>query len=125
MAWAGLSVPYTRALPADRGAPTYQGGTKTDEFVAFARIGNLGFGIGGWIVVGLIAGWLGLLFARGESEDLLMDVILGLVGALIGGVVLGFIMTGTAGLWVSLAVAFVIGLALAWLVRGISERAAM
>ncbi len=96
-----------------------------DEFVAFARIGNLGFGIGGWIIVGLIAGWLGHLFARGESEDLLMDVILGLVGALIGGVVLGFIMTGTAGLWVSLAVAFVIGLALAWLVRGISERAAM
>jgi len=93
--------------------------------VEFARIGNLGLGIVGWIVVGLIAGWLGHLFARGESEALVMDVILGLVGALVGGVILGFLMTGTAGLWASLAVAFIVGLALAWLVRGISERSAV
>ena len=90
-----------------------------------ARIGNLGLGIVGWIVVGLIAGWLGHLFARGESETLVMDVILGLVGALVGGVILGLLMTGTAGLRVSLAVAFIVGLALAWLVRGISERSAV
>ena len=96
-----------------------------DRIGDFARIGNLGLGIVGWIVVGLIASWLGHLFARGESETLVMDVILGLVGALVGGVILGLLMTGTAGLRVSLAVAFIVGLALAWLVRGISERSAV
>ncbi len=39
----------------------------------------------GWIVVGLIAGWLSGKITRGGGFGLLADLFLGLVGAVIGG----------------------------------------
>jgi len=44
-------------------------------------------GVLAWIVVGLIAGWLAGLVAKGSGFGLLGDVILGVVGALLGGFV--------------------------------------
>jgi uncharacterized membrane protein YeaQ/YmgE (transglycosylase-associated protein family) len=38
-----------------------------------------------WIAVGIIAGWLTGKLMRGASYGILMDLILGLVGAVIGG----------------------------------------
>jgi len=38
-----------------------------------------------WIVVGLIAGWLASMVMRGGGYGLLGDIIVGVVGALIGG----------------------------------------
>lgn len=42
-------------------------------------------GILSWIVVGLIAGWLAGELMRGSGFGLLGDIIVGIVGALIGG----------------------------------------
>ena len=42
-------------------------------------------GIIAWIVVGLIAGWLTGLVMKGGGYGLIGDIILGIVGALIGG----------------------------------------
>ncbi len=42
-------------------------------------------GILAWIVVGLIAGWLAGLVMKGGGYGLLGDLILGIVGALVGG----------------------------------------
>ncbi|HEY3291992.1 MAG TPA: GlsB/YeaQ/YmgE family stress response membrane protein [Anaerolineae bacterium] len=42
-------------------------------------------GLLAWIVVGLIAGWLAGLVTKGSGFGLLGDVILGVVGALLGG----------------------------------------
>ena len=42
-------------------------------------------GILAWIVVGLIAGWLASQVMRGGSYGVIGDIILGVVGALIGG----------------------------------------
>jgi uncharacterized membrane protein YeaQ/YmgE (transglycosylase-associated protein family) len=42
-------------------------------------------GILAWIVVGLIAGWLASLVMRGGGSGILGDIILGIVGALVGG----------------------------------------
>lgn len=42
-------------------------------------------GILAWIVVGLIAGWLASQVMRGGSNGVIGDIILGVVGALIGG----------------------------------------
>ena len=42
-------------------------------------------GILAWIVVGLIAGWLASLVMRGGGSGILGDIILGMVGALVGG----------------------------------------
>ena len=42
-------------------------------------------GILAWIVVGLIAGWLASQVMRGGGYGLIGDIIVGIVGALIGG----------------------------------------
>ncbi len=42
-------------------------------------------GIVAWIVIGLIAGWLAGLATKGSGFGLIGDVILGVVGALLGG----------------------------------------
>ena len=38
-----------------------------------------------WLVVGLIAGWIGSLVVNRRGEGLLVDIVLGVVGALVGG----------------------------------------
>jgi uncharacterized membrane protein YeaQ/YmgE (transglycosylase-associated protein family) len=42
-------------------------------------------GLLSWIVVGLIAGWLAGELMRGSGFGVLGDIIIGIVGALIGG----------------------------------------
>ncbi len=42
-------------------------------------------GILAWIIVGLIAGWLAGLVMRGGGYGVVGDIIVGIVGALIGG----------------------------------------
>jgi uncharacterized membrane protein YeaQ/YmgE (transglycosylase-associated protein family) len=42
-------------------------------------------GILAWIVVGLVAGWLASIVMRGGGYGLIGDIIVGVVGALIGG----------------------------------------
>ena len=42
-------------------------------------------GILAWLVVGLIAGWLASIVMRGGGYGLIGDIIVGIVGALIGG----------------------------------------
>ena len=38
-----------------------------------------------WIVLGLIAGWIGSKIVNKTGEGLIMDIVLGIVGALVGG----------------------------------------
>ena len=42
-------------------------------------------GILAWIVVGLIAGWLAGMVMRGGGYGLVGDIVIGIVGALLGG----------------------------------------
>ena len=42
-------------------------------------------GLLGWIVIGLIAGWLAGKIARGAGYGCVTDIILGLVGSVLGG----------------------------------------
>lgn len=42
-------------------------------------------GLMGWIVIGLIAGWLAGQVSRGRGFGCITDIILGLVGAVLGG----------------------------------------
>jgi uncharacterized membrane protein YeaQ/YmgE (transglycosylase-associated protein family) len=46
---------------------------------------SLQISISGWIIIGLIAGWLAGKISRGRGFGCLADVILGLIGALLGG----------------------------------------
>jgi len=52
-------------------------------------------GIIAWLVVGLVAGWIGSMIVNRSGEGPLMDIILGIVGAFVGGFV--FNMLGHGG----------------------------
>ncbi len=51
-----------------------------------------------WIIVGGIAGWLASLLVQGTGLGIVGDVIVGIVGAFIGGFVLSLLLPGTFGL---------------------------
>jgi uncharacterized membrane protein YeaQ/YmgE (transglycosylase-associated protein family) len=48
-----------------------------------------------WIVLGLIAGFIGSKLVNKRGEGLVMDIVLGVVGAVVGGWLAGFL--GLAG----------------------------
>jgi uncharacterized membrane protein YeaQ/YmgE (transglycosylase-associated protein family) len=68
---------------------------------------NPGFGWLGWIVIGLIAGALAGRVVRGRGFGCLVDIIVGIAGAFIGGILVGAFVQGAAGFWESLVVAFI------------------
>lgn len=66
-------------------------------------------GILSWIIVGGIAGWLAGLIMKGSGSGVFMNIIIGIVGAFIGGLIMNLIgNVGVTGfnLW-SLLVALV------------------
>lgn len=42
-----------------------------------------------WIVLGLIAGWLAGIIMRGSGYGIIGDIVLGIVGAIVGGWITG------------------------------------
>jgi uncharacterized membrane protein YeaQ/YmgE (transglycosylase-associated protein family) len=63
-------------------------------------------GIIAWLVVGLLAGWLAGEMMKGSGYGLVGDMILGLIGAVIGGSLVAMFVSGTAGFIGSIFVAF-------------------
>jgi uncharacterized membrane protein YeaQ/YmgE (transglycosylase-associated protein family) len=61
----------------------------------------------GWILIGLIAGALAGRVVRGRGFGCLVDIIVGIAGAFIGGILVGYFVQGAAGFWESLVVAFI------------------
>jgi uncharacterized membrane protein YeaQ/YmgE (transglycosylase-associated protein family) len=59
----------------------------------------------GFLVVGLIAGWLAGRIMSGGGFGLLGNIVLGVVGALVGGHVLGFVGYAGGGFFANLVVA--------------------
>ncbi|MFZ0583199.1 MAG: GlsB/YeaQ/YmgE family stress response membrane protein [Candidatus Acidiferrales bacterium] len=64
-------------------------------------------GIIWWMLIGLIAGWLAGTIARGRGFGCITDVILGLVGAVVGGWIFSRLGIATFGFLGSLAAATV------------------
>ena len=63
-------------------------------------------GILAWIVVGLLAGWLAGLITQAEGFGCFGNIVIGLLGAAIGGLLFSlFGVTDRAGFWGSVAVA--------------------
>ena len=50
-----------------------------------------------WIVVGLIAGWLAGKVMKGGGYGVLIDIILGILGAIVGGWVFGLLQLHAGG----------------------------
>ncbi len=81
--------------------------------LGFISVGNTTLNAGGcisWAVAGLLAGWLAGLLARGRGFGCLGDILLGLVGAVVGLFLLnlvGFSLPPELGFWGTTLVAFV------------------
>ena len=65
-------------------------------------------GLISWLIVGAIAGWLAGQFMRGGGYGLVGDIVIGALGAFVGGFLLTVLgIGGSAGLVGSIVVAFV------------------
>ncbi len=87
--------------------------------VEFAKI-NFGLGLIGWLIVGLIAGFLAHQVMDSGGGSIISDLIVGILGALVGGFVLGFFFNGSTGILLSIVVAFIGACLLTWIVRKVT-----
>jgi uncharacterized membrane protein YeaQ/YmgE (transglycosylase-associated protein family) len=70
-----------------------------------------------WIVIGLIAGFLAGKVMKGGGYGIIVDIILGLLGAILGGWLFGLLGMGAGGFIWSILVAFVGAVILVWITR--------
>ena len=57
----------------------------------------MGHGIIAWIIIGVVAGWITGKLMKGSGFGFIMDMVVGLVGALIGGWISGLVGLGPTG----------------------------
>ena len=91
----------------------------------FAEIALFPGGIIAWVLVGLISGWLAGLAMKGGGYGVLGDIIVGLIGALVGGFLMSYFVQGTTGFVGSIVVAFLGACILIAIVRAIAGRPAV
>ena len=75
-----------------------------------------------FLIIGAIAGWLAGLLMKGRGFGILGDIIVGIVGAVIGGFILGFFIITTVGVWGSLVTAFIGACILIAILRAIAPK---
>lgn len=83
----------------------------------------MGHGLIAWIIIGVIAGWLTGKIMKGSGYGFFVDMIVGLLGALVGGFLsahLGFGGVGQHGLIISICIAVVGAVILTAIVRAIA-----
>jgi uncharacterized membrane protein YeaQ/YmgE (transglycosylase-associated protein family) len=84
----------------------------------------MGHGLIAWIIIGVIAGWLTGKLMKGSGFGFFMDMIVGLVGALVGGFLsshLGMGGVGEHGLIISIVIAVIGAVILTVLLRLITR----
>lgn len=79
-------------------------------------------GLLAWLFVGLLAGFLAGKVMRGAGYGLVGDIVVGLIGAFLGGVLSGMFITGDYGFVGSVIVAFLGACLMIWVVRLFAAR---
>lgn len=74
-----------------------------------------------WIILGIVAGWLAGVITR-TNRSIWGDLLLGLIGAFVGGLITDGLVGGDAGFWSSLVVATIAAVILVWLKNLIMNR---
>ena len=74
-----------------------------------------------WVVVGLIAGWAAGKIMKGGGYGPVMDIVLGIVGAVVGGWLMGMLGIQAGGLIGTIVVAIIGAVFLIWLSRLIKK----
>ena len=76
----------------------------------------------GYIIIGAIAGWLAGKIVKGGGSGILLNIVIGVVGALIGGFLLSFWFdTAEGGWWFTFFTALLGSVILLWIV-GLVQR---
>ena len=83
-------------------------------------------GILSWIVVGLIAGWLAGMVARGGGSGLIGNIVIGVIGGLLGGFIASYFFDvgdPMSGINLqSILIAFLGAVLLLFILRGLGRR---
>ena len=80
----------------------------------------MGHGLIAWIIIGALAGWITGKIMKGSGFGFVMDMVVGLIGALIGGFIsshMGLGGVGDHGLFISIAIAVLGAVILTFLLR--------
>ncbi len=80
-----------------------------------------------WIILGLIAGFVGSRIVDSEGKGLFLNIALGIVGAIVGGVIFSaFGATGVTGVNLySMIVAVIGSIVVLWIYHSVSGRRAV
>ena len=71
-----------------------------------------------WVVLlGILAGWLAGVIVKGRGFGLLGDLVVGVVGSLLGNFIFGLVGLGAYGLFGRLIISVVGAIVLVWLIR--------
>jgi uncharacterized membrane protein YeaQ/YmgE (transglycosylase-associated protein family) len=74
-----------------------------------------------WAVVGLIAGWAAGKIMKGGGYGTIMDIVLGIIGAVVGGRLLGLFGIYAGGFIGTIVVAIIGAVFLIWISRMIKK----
>jgi uncharacterized membrane protein YeaQ/YmgE (transglycosylase-associated protein family) len=91
------------------------------EYLALNLNGKTGIGWVGYIIIGGIAGFLASKLVKGGGSGILMDIVIGVVGAFIAGLVLNLVGVdvNSGGYWFTFFVALGGAAVLLWISRAI------
>ncbi len=70
-----------------------------------------------WVVVGLIAGWAAGKIMKGGGYGVVMDIVLGIIGAVVGGWLMGMFGIQAGGFIGTILVAILGAVILIWISR--------
>ena len=70
-----------------------------------------------WVIVGLIAGWAAGKLMQGGGYGAAMDIVLGIVGAVVGGWLMSLVGINAVGLIGTIIVAIIGAVLLIWITR--------
>ena len=82
----------------------------------------------GWIILGLIAGWIASKIVGGQGQGFFLDIALGIVGALVGGFLYSSILggPGITGVNIGSIVVSIIGAVIVlWIYHAVAGRRAI
>jgi len=74
-----------------------------------------------WVVVGLIAGWAAGRIMKGGGYGAVMDIVLGIIGAVVGGWLVGVLGIQAGGFIGTILVAILGAVILIWITRMIKK----
>jgi len=78
----------------------------------------------GWVILGLIAGFIASKIVNQQGEGILLDIVLGIVGAVVGGFIFNFFgAVGVTGFNIySMLVAVIGAIVVLWIYHAVAGR---